>query len=334
MFEPKTAPYGSWKSPITSDLIVSGSVGLSQPTLAGRDIYWVEMRPSEGGRQVIVRREASGAVSDVNPPPFNARTRVHEYGGGDYVVSEGVVYFSNFADQRLYRQVLGGEPQAITPEDQFRYADGVVDTKRRRLICVREDHQDANREPVNTLVSIQLNGAESHGEVLVEGNDFYSSPRLSPDGARLAWLTWHHPQMPWDGTELWTADLETGGALTNIREVAGNSSESIVQPEWSPDGTLYFVSDRSGWWNLYRSGDDGEIEEVTELEAELGVPHWIFGMSSYAFESAGRIVCTYYERGMSKLALLDIHSRQLEQIDNSYTDITFLRAASGQAVFR
>lgn len=334
MFEPKTAPYGSWKSPITSDLIVSGSVGLSQSTLVGSDIYWVEMRPSEGGRQVIVRREASGEATDVNPPPFNARTRVHEYGGGDYVVSEGVVYFSNFADQRLYRQVPDGEPEAITPEGRFRYADAVVDTKRCRLICVREDHSVANREPVNTLASIQLNGAESYGEVLVEGNDFYSSPRLSPDGAHLAWLTWHHPQMPWDGTELWTADLEAGGDLTNIRQVAGNSSESIVQPEWSPDGTLYFVSDRSGWWNLYCSGTNGEIEAVTELEAELGVPHWIFGMSNYAFESAGRIICTYYERGMSKLALLDIRSGQLEQIDNSYTDITFLRAVSGQAVFR
>lgn len=334
MFEPKTAPYGSWKSPITSNLIVNGSVGLSQPTLVGSDIYWVEMRPSEGGRQVIVRREASGEATDVNPPPFNARTRVHEYGGGDYVVSEGVVYFSNFADQRLYRQVPDGEPEAITPEGRFRYADAVVDTKRCRLICVREDHSVANREPVNTLASIQLNGAESYGEVLVEGNDFYSSPRLSPDGAHLAWLTWHHPQMPWDGTELWTADLEAGGDLTNIRQVAGNSSESIVQPEWSPDGTLYFVSDRSGWWNLYCSGTNGEIEAVTELEAELGVPHWIFGMSNYAFESAGRIICTYYERGMSKLALLDIRSGQLEQIDNSYTDITFLRAVSGQAVFR
>ena len=334
MFELKTAPYGSWKSPITSDLIVSGSVGLSQPTRVGNDIYWVEMRPSEGGRQVIVRREASGGVTDVNPPPFNARTRVHEYGGGDYVVSEGVVYFSNFADQRLYRQVPGGEPEAITSEGRFRYADAAVDAKRRRLICVREDHTVAYREAINTLASIPLNGAESHGEVLVEGNDFYSSPRLSHDGGHLAWLTWHHPQMPWDGTELWTADLEAGGALTNIRLVAGNSSESIVQPEWSPDGTLYFVSDRSGWWNLYRSGTNGEIEAVTELEAELGVPHWIFGMSNYAFESAGRIICTFYERGMSKLALLDIQSRQLEQIDSSYTDITFLRAVSGQAVFR
>jgi dipeptidyl aminopeptidase/acylaminoacyl peptidase len=315
-------------------LIVSGSVGLSQPTIVGKDIYWVEMRPSEGGRQVIVRREASGGVTDVNPPPFNARTRVHEYGGGDYVVNEGVVYFSNFDDQRLYRQVPGGEPEAITPEGRFRYADAAVDTKRRRLICVREDHTVANREAVNTLASIQLNGSESHGEVLVEGNDFYSSPRLSPDGTHLAWLTWHHPQMPWDGTELWTADLAAGGALTNVRQVAGNSSESIVQPEWSPDGTLYFVSDRSGWWNLYRSGTNGEIEAVTGLEAELGVPHWIFGMSNYAFESAGRIICTFYERGMSKLALLNIQSRQLEQIDSSYTDITFLRAVSGQAVFR
>ncbi|MDQ3175707.1 MAG: S9 family peptidase [Acidobacteriota bacterium] len=334
MPEPKIAPYGSWKSPITSDLIVSSSVGLSQPTIAGQDLYWVEMRPSEGGRNVIVRLDASGAATDVNPPPFNARTRVHEYGGGDYVVSDGVIYFSNFADQRLYKQILGGELRPITPEADLRYADASVDAKRRRLICVREDHTVAGREAVNTLVSIGLDGVNDGEQVLVGGNDFYSSPRVSSDGTRLAWLTWDHPQMPWDGTELWTGDFQADGSLTKTQRVAGSITESIFQPEWSPDGTLYFVSDRNGWWNLYRRRADGEIETVTELTSELGVPQWIFGMSNYGFESADKIICTYYERGMSQLASIDSRTRKLQPIDTNYTDITFLRAAPGQTVFR
>lgn len=333
MPEPKTSPYGSWKSPITSDLIVRGSVGVSQPTIAGQEIYWVEMRPSEGGRHVIVRRDQSGMTTDANPPPFNARTLVHEYGGGDYVVSEDVIYFSNFSDQRLYKQLAGGPPRPITPQDDLRYADAKVDVKRRRLICVREDHTVAGREAINTLVSIGIDAHDS-GRVLVQGNDFYSSPRISPDGTRLAWLTWNHPEMPWDGSELWTGDFHADGSLINTQHVAGSTSESIFQPEWSPDGTLYFVSDRTGWWNLHRRLADGEIEAITELDFELGVPQWIFGMSNYAFESADNLICTYYERGISKLASIDTRTRKLKSIDTSYTDITFLRAAPGRAVFR
>lgn len=334
MFEPRTSPYGSWKSPITSDSIVSGSVGLSQPAIAGGDIYWLEMRPSEGGRNVVVRRNASGVTTDINPTPFNARTRVHEYGGGDYVVSDGVIYFSNFADQRLYKQLPGREPNLITPEADLRYADAAVDAKRRRLICVREDHTVAGREAVNTLVSIGIDRVYDSGQVLVFGNDFYSSPRVSSDGTRLAWLTWNHPQMPWDGTELWTGDFQADGSLTNPQRVAGSFTESIFQPEWSPHGTLYFVSDRNGWWNLYRRRADEEIESVTELDAEFGVPQWIFGMSNYAFESEDKIICTYYDRGISKLASIDSRTRILQPIETNYTDITFLRAAPGQAVFR
>jgi dipeptidyl aminopeptidase/acylaminoacyl peptidase len=334
MPEQKIAPYGSWKSPITSDLIVSGSVGLSQPTLAGPDIYWVEMRPSEGGRNVIVRLDASGVATDVNPQPFNSRTRVHEYGGGDYVVSEGVTYFSNFSDQRLYQQRPDAAPSPITAVAELRYADAAVDSRRRRLICVREDHTVAGREAVNTIVSIGIDGNNNSGQVLVEGNDFYSSPRVSSDGARLAWLTWNHPQMPWDGTELWTGDFQADGSLTNTQRVAGSLTESIFQPEWSPDGTLYFVSDRSGWWNLYRRQPNGEIESVTDLRSELGVPQWIFGMSNFAFESAERIICTYYERGMSRLGLIDTPTRKMQPVDTDYTDITFLKAAPGLALFR
>ena len=333
MAEPKSLPHGSWKSPITSELIVSESVGLAQPRIDGEDIYWIEMRPWEGGRSAIVRREPSGVTKDVIPAPFNARTRVHEYGGGDYVVRRGIVYFSNFADQRLYRQISGATPCPITPQAELRYADGIVDEKRQRLICVREDHRDPDSEAVNTIVSINLQDSEDEGAILVAGNDFYSSPRLSPDGSRLAWLTWKHPNMPWDETELWVGEFLADGSLGGIRLAAGSSNESIFQPEWSPDGLLYFVSDRNGWWNLYRV-KHGTAEIVYEKQAEFGVPQWGLGMSTYAFTSTDQIICTYGERGMSALATIDTRTLNLQKIDADYTDISYVRAKSGKVVFR
>ena len=331
MTEPKVAPYGSWKSPITSDLIVSETIGLGQIALDGEDIYWVEMRPAEGGRCVVVRRSPDGQTADVTPSPFNARTRVHEYGGGAFVVADGTVYFSNFIDQRLYRQDPGSQPRPITPEADLRYADGVIHRRRGRMICVREDHTVPGREAVNTLVSLQLEDGEG-GEVLVFGNDFYSSPRLSPDGSRLAWLTWNHPNMPWDGTELWVGEIKEDGLLDRTDRVAGGVDESIFQPEYSPDGSLYFVSDRTGWWTLYR-WRDGRIELLCEMEAEFGVPQWLFGMSTYAFESAGHIICSYTQQGSWRLASLDTASGKLEVIDTPYTSIGFLRTAPGRVVF-
>jgi dipeptidyl aminopeptidase/acylaminoacyl peptidase len=327
-------PYGSWKSPITSDLIVSGSVGLSQPAIDGDDIYWVEMRPAEGGRQVIVKRQASGLTSDVNRQAFNARTRVHEYGGGDYLVRNGTVYFSNFADQRLYVKAGAEEPRPLTLSAQMRYADPVFDDVRNRLICVCEDHSLGPGEAVNALVGIQVDANESCGEVLAAGNDFYSSPRVSLNGSRLAWLTWKHPNMPWDGTELWVGEFESDGSLGKIKRVAGGDQESIFQPEWSSDGVLYFISDRTGWWNLYRLGAADRVEIVCEKEADFGLPQWGFGMSTYGFTAADRIVCTYIEQGVSRLATIDTNTLKLENIETTYTDISFVRAATGQAVVR
>src|SRR5262249_3077113 len=237
MTAPQVAPYGSWKSPITSDLIVSATVGLGQIALDGEGIYWTELRPTEGGRSVVVRRTPDGRSGDMTPAPFNARTRVHEYGGGAFAVGDGTLYFAHFADQRLYRQVGDAAPQALTPAAAFRYADAVVDRRRGRLMCVREDHTAAGREAVNTLVGIPLASGDS--EVLVAGNDFYSSPRLSPDGSRLAWLTWNHSNMPWDGTELWVSELLPDGSLGHGERVAGGVGESLFQPEWSPDGVVY-----------------------------------------------------------------------------------------------
>lgn len=342
MTQAQVAPYGSWKSPITSDLIVSETIGVGQIALDGEDVYWIEGRPAEAGRSVIVRRTPEGKTIDVTPPPFNVRTRVNEYGGGAFCVADGTIYFSNFADQRLYRQTLGAEPQPLTPEGIFRYADGVIDRKQGRMYAVREDYTSSDREPVNTLVSINLEDGDDIW-VLVSGNDFYSSPRLSPDGSQLAWLTWNHPNLPWDGTELWVAQMKADGSLGESQRVAGGVDESIFQPEWSPDGILHFVSDRSGWWNLYRwqsrspltpLGKGGkDVEPLCEMEAEFGLPQWVFGMSTYAFESANRIICTYTQQGIWHLASLDTQTKKLEQIETDYTEISSLKASAGRVGF-
>src|SRR6185503_1354463 len=220
------ASYGSWKSPITSDLIVAGTIGLNEVALDGPDIYWIESRPSEKGRSCIVRRTPDGQTTDVTPPEFSARTTVHEYGGGAYAVLDGTIFFSNHADQRLYAQSARSTPRPITSAEKMRYADGVIDARHNRMISVREDHTAETRDTINTLVSINLDG-DTGGTVIVSGSDFYSSPRLSPDGRRLAWLAWNHPNLPWDGTELWVAELNEDGSIGEKALVAGGKSESI-----------------------------------------------------------------------------------------------------------
>ena len=335
---PTTAPYGSWKSPITSESIVAEAVGFGGIALDGDDIYWLESRPSEGGRRVIVRRTPDGTTADVTPRPFNVRNRVHEYGEGDFTVVNGVIYFTNFDDQRLYRQRLGGQPEALTPEADpaggLRYADFMVDMDRHRLICVHEDHTGGGPEPVNTLAAAPLAGGAP--EVLVSGSDFYSSPRLSPDGSQLAWLSWNHPNMPWDGVELWVAPVAADGSPDDAELVAGGPEESILQPAWAPDGLLYFVSDRTNWWNLYRRGADGQVEPVTQpMEAEFGKPHWVFGMATYGFASSDRIICGVNNRGSWSVCSLDTGTGQLEDLGLSQSELgrTDLKVDAGQAVF-
>ena len=332
------SPYGSWKSPITSDLIVSGSVGLGQIAIDGNDIYWVEGRPSEAGRSVIVRRTPDGKITDVTPPPFNVRTRAHEYGGSSFVVAGGIVYFSHFADQRIYCQALDSQPEPLTPAVDCRYADAIIDRQRNRLICVREDHRGEG-EAVTTIVSINLDNGENV-QVLTYGNDFYASPSLSPDGSQLCWISWNHPNMPWDGTELWVAQINADGYLREKELVAGGINESIFQPQWSLDGVLYFVSDKSNWWNFYRTplsppllrGEAG-IEPLYEMAAEFGLPQWIFGMSTYAIISESKIICTYTQQGKWHLASLDLIAKQLTTIETPYTDISSVKARGEIVVF-
>ena len=313
------APYGSWKSPITAELLASTYVGLDELRIDGNDVYWNELRPTDKGRNVIVQRKPDGTLTDITPPGFSARTRVHEYGGGCYLVQNGTVYFSNYTDQRFYRQDPASDPRPLTPPVDMRYADSVFDQKRNRMISIREDHTLKTPQPVNTIVSLDPE-KENEGKILVSGNDFYSTPRLSPDGSNLAWLTWNHPNMPWDGTELWIADVKPDGSLGQAEKIAGGLEESIYQPEWSPDGELYFCFDRTGWWNLHR-WHNNEVEALYPMEAEFGLPQWGFGSHTFVFESQDRIVCAYTKNGLWNLASLNLRKKTLEPIETSISQI-------------
>jgi dipeptidyl aminopeptidase/acylaminoacyl peptidase len=326
--------FGTWPSPITADIVASQGIRLSSVVIDGDDIYWIEGRPQESGRNVLVRRRTDGS-KDVTPADFNVRTRVHEYGGGACIVSGGVIYASSFADQRIYRLDSAGshKPIPLTPDGRWFYADATLDERRRRLIVVREDHSDPNREPVNTLVSISIDGPASAGEVIASGFDFYSTPRLSPDASRLAWLAWRHPQMPWDGTELWIAGITEQGTLVDATRVAGGDAESIYQPGWTPDGQLYFVSDRDGWWKLYRLRKTSSVVVANAPPgAEFGRPQWVFGTASWAPAGEGRLLVSYTNAGRWHLGLLDTTSGVLTGLADLLEPREWLAANDTHAV--
>jgi dipeptidyl aminopeptidase/acylaminoacyl peptidase len=321
------APYGSWKSPITADAIVADSIGVGSIVLDGTDIYWLESRPQEAGRNVIVRRTAAGELTDITPPEYNVRSRVHEYGGAAYTVVDGRVYFSNHGDNCLYTQDLTGETpqvvQQLTHDKTKRYADLVVDSQRQRLICVQEEHDSADFEPLNTIVSISLTKPKDVW-VLVGGCDFYATPRLSPDGTRLSWLSWNHPNLPWDGTNLQIATVNNG-YLSAPTLIAGGSHEVIFQPQWLSDEKLYFVSDRQGWGNLY-CWSENQVQAICPLDAEFGLPQWVFGQSTYAFVGKNRLVCSYLQNGVSHLALINTLSQHLTPLNLPYSDVSSIQA--------
>jgi dipeptidyl aminopeptidase/acylaminoacyl peptidase len=317
-----TARHGTWSSPITPALAASGAVRIAGLKIDGGDVYWSEGRPAEQGRNVIVRRRADGRIEDITPPGWNVRSRVHEYGGGAFAALEGAVFFVNDADQRLWRQDPGAAPVALTPPANARFADLEIDAARGRLLCVREEH--GSGEPVNALVAVPLAGGEP--QLLVAGADFYACPRLSPAGDRLAWLSWNHPRMPWEGTELWLAPVDQAGRPGAAQKIAGGPRESIFQPAFSPGGVLHFVSDRTGWWNLYRAPG----EAVWPIEAELGLPQWVFGLSTYGWVDDQMIACAYQQAGTWRLALVD---GARTPVDLPLTEIGYVQAAPGRAVF-
>jgi len=323
---PTVLPYGSWPSPIRVDDLLVDAVRLGQPWVDGDDAYWVEGRPAEGGRSVLVRRAADGTATDLTPLPFNARTQVHEYGGGAYTVAGGTVVFSNRADGRLYRLDPGvEEPVAITPQGPWRYGDLRFDAPRRRFLAIREDH-GAIGQPAAAIVAVPLDG-DRQPQLLYDGPDFITSPRLSPDGRTLAWLEWDHPDMPWDATRLRVAPIADDGSLGPSDLAAGGPEESIVQPEWSPQGVLHLVSDRSGWWNLYRLVDGPRLEPLAPMDAEFADPAWVLGGSSYAFLPDGSIAAIARREGRDRI----IHiapGRLVGEVESPFTELAGLRAGA------
>ena len=320
------SPTGSWPTPITSELVVRAAARLGEVVVDGDDVWWSESRPSEGGRSVIVRRSADGTVTDVLPAPWNARTRVHEYGGGSWTVKDGTLWFTEFVDQRLYRLDPGSDaPAAVTPEPELpagvRHADFRVTSE--GLLAVRETHAEGDRpaEVINELVRV---GADAT-EVLVSGPDFVSDARLSPDGTTLAWLQWNHPDMPWDAAQL---VVRTADGTETV--VAGGKGESVFQPVWDADGSLWFLSDRTNFWSLYRRAPGGEIQLVLDAGCDIGGPQWVFGQSRYALLDDGRIVFAYGRAGADRLAVLEV-GMPLRELDLPYAVFRYV-TVQGNAV--
>ena len=319
MSQKTVAAYGTWESPISAEMVAQAGVRLAAPWVEDGVVWWLESRAAEAGRVVLVRRDPDGTTQDVVPAGFNVRTSVHEYGGGAYCIHRGTAFVSSFDDQRLYRVDPGREPVPITPEvsdRRHRYADGRVTADGSRWVGVRERHaeSDSPKDVVNELVVMPTDGA-AEPRVIVDGRDFYSSPRISPDGTRLCFLAWDLPWMPWDGCELHVVDLAPDGAVANVQQVAGrDGAEAIWQPEWSPSGDLVFSSDRSGWWNLERIRD-GKRSMLYPAEAEFGYPAWVFGVSSYAFLDDGRIVCAHHAGGFTHFGVLDPDTGSLDPLD-------------------
>ncbi len=328
----RAAPYGTWPSPWTAERISSAEVRASEVRLDGGDVYWLERRPAEGGRSVVVRRDGAGRAADAIPATANARNAVYEYGGGSYTVAGGDIFYTDFGDQRVWiAPARGGEPRPLTVAGPWRFADLTFDPARRRLYAIQED-RSTKPEPTHRVVAIDLDAPASGAqpEVLVEGDDFYASPAPSPDGSKLAWLSWRHPDMPWDRTELWVAEVHGDGTLGRRQRVAGGDRvESIREPRFSPAGALCFVSDRTGYWNLYRL--EGRVTALTTLDAEVGGPQWVFGESYYAFAGDDDVLLSANHGGTWRLHRL--RSGVLEDVTDRFTDVRYVRTDGERVVF-
>jgi dipeptidyl aminopeptidase/acylaminoacyl peptidase len=316
-----TAPsrYGAWPSPIGAADVAGSSVRLATPVPFESAVWWAEGRPTDGGRIAVVRRDADGTVADVLPAGWSARTRVHEYGGTAWLpLSGGGLVFANWTDQRVYRLDPGAtEPVPLTPEPPepaaWRYADPVRAGD--EVWWVREAHADG--AITRHIVAVPLAGGDVRE--IVGGSDFLACPRPSPDGRRIAWVAWDHPRMPWDGTELRVGDLDATGSVPEWTTVLGGESESVLQPEWVDATTLYAVSDRSGWWNLYRlPAAGGPAEPLCPRAEEFGQPLWVLGIRTYAVLDDGRIAVLHGTDTVA-LGLLDPASGELTDLDLPYT---------------
>lgn len=322
------APYGSWSSPVTVDMITSASVGLGAPVVDGTDLYWTESRAEQGGRNTVIRQSADGTRVELTPPPFDVRSRVHEYGGGEYAARNGQLVFSDVADGRLYLVRSDGPPVPLTPRAAYRFADLRLHPERNVALAVREDHSGGG-EPVNTVVALGLDGDLDGGAVLCCGADFYADPELARDG-RLAWTEWDHPAMPWDATRIRVA-LLLDQRLVDVEQVAGGPAESAMHPRWTPDGTLIFLSDQTNWWNLYAWSAAGGTRALHPVEHDCGGPLWRLGQSPHAMVGDDEIVLTWTDQGVGSLARLELSTGQLRELTPLGTSTASISVDGGRA---
>ncbi|MBI2995072.1 MAG: S9 family peptidase [Gammaproteobacteria bacterium] len=308
----QTRSFGTWTSPLSAQALVAGARGFSELGTDEASLYFIESRPEEGGRQALMRRLPNGEFQELAGPEFNVRSRAHEYGGGALLVGRRALYFTQFTDQRLYRLVPGAAPEPLGPGGDRRFADCVEDHPRGRLVCVQEDHT-GEEEPRNSLVSLSARHPETP-RTLFAGSDFVAAPALSADGNRLAFLSWKHPNMPWDDVQLQLAELNTGGSVHAVTTLNAGQREAVLSPQWGPDGLLYFVSDRDNWWNLYRM-ENGGTRQLTHAEFELGRPSWQFNQRLYVFLPDGRIAALSNDRGTEGLVLITPETGAVERLD-------------------
>ena len=326
-----TAPYGSWATPVTSELVVRAARQPGGVALDGNDLWWSESRPDEGGRIAVMRRNGEGPAEEVLGAPWSARTAVHEYGGGAWWVVGGVLWFADWASQCLHRMDPGGSPVPLTPDPVvargLRYADGSLHPDGETLLCVQEEHHADRSEATNTIVRLDAR-RPSTPEVLVAGPDFVSDPRWRPDGRGFCWIEWDHPDMPWDATRL---VVDVGGARTVV--AGGDERESVGQPTWAPDGSLWFFADGTGFWSLYRWTATGGREAMVDLGLDIGFPQWVFGQSCYAFLDDGRVAFSYGDGGLQHLALWEPVGGGVLRLDVGHTVVESLRARGDELVY-
>jgi len=324
----KKRNFGSWQSPITAELIASDSISIDEPKQTQYSTFYIERRPAENGRCVIVQQLGDEA-RDVLPAPYSARSRVHEYGGGCYYADDDIIFFINDADQDIY-SVIQNQITRITTKENTRYADLCYDRHRQRLISVCETHHDDG--VINSIVSIDI--TNGHQSTLLAGNDFYASPRLNSSATQLCWQTWNHPNMPWDGNQLWLANVDSNGHLIDEKHIAGDDNISVFQPQWSPDDILYYISDDTGWWHLYRYTNVGgtiQTEQLTDGEKEFGLPQWVFAQSTYAFISRSEIICCYQQQSKSTLAILSLKDEpELQPLSTAWQEFSSLSAVDNK----
>jgi len=337
-------PSGSWPSAISADLVAGKSPRYSEPCIhqyeSKERIFWLETQAHEKGRVAIMCHE-EGNTRCVLPAPLNCRSKVHEYGGGCYCIDGNQLFFVLADDQRIYKADISQEqfiPEALTPEEGgLRFSDLIFDSQHKRIIAVCEDHANEG-EPKNTLVSIPID-ASLQVDVLAQGEDFYAYPRLDPTGTLLCWISWNHPNMPWGTTKLWLAEINHLGLLENKKHLVPQETASIFQPNWSPDGDLYYVSDINNWWNIYQLPKQELLSNkptpkaITNLNAEFATPLWVFRMQTYDFLDSETLLTSFTQNGRWQLGKVFLPTKKLEKLDTKFDDISSINANKGSSVF-